>query len=175
MSAWPTDRPPRRCACIMHRMGLQHAGSREVNSSHAVCHCALQECSGTHHARLLRHMAGSIHRHGTATTTLDDLKAMLSPCVGDLGWGWAQSVGLYHSWKLAGSPGRITRLLSCTPEQLKSASDGPPTLPCAVSQSVVEPGSTSRDTLRGSPSAASSGSAPLSLQRPHTRRTCLSC
>jgi hypothetical protein len=37
-----------------------------------------------------------------------------------LGGRTLQSVGLYHSWKLIGSPGKITRLLSCDEQSLKS-------------------------------------------------------
>jgi hypothetical protein len=66
-------------------------------------------------------MPGSIHTAEPArrlTIRASDLKSGVE-CGLRLG-GWPQSVGLYHSWKRAGSPGRITRLLSCEEDQLKS-------------------------------------------------------
>lgn len=41
-------------------------------------------------------------------------------------WGFSlcmQSVGLYYSWKKAGAPGQITRLLSCSQQDLHGMSE----------------------------------------------------
>lgn len=64
-------------------------------------------------ALLLR--AAAVHAAGGADSDASVHVVFCAECKADMDW---KSAGMFHSWHTSGMPGRITRLLACSEEQL---------------------------------------------------------
>ena len=77
-------------------------------------------------------------------------------------------MGLYHSWKRAGSPGKITRLLSCEQDQLKSTLRMDET-PASAAEQNIPYGIVRGESIRINPSQNDTQSTSTVCQLPSGR------